>query len=273
METLPAWYMLTIVFILGAIIGSFLDVLVSRLHTGRSINGRSHCTSCGHTLSWYELVPFVSYIVLRGQCMNCSARIPLRLLALELCTGTAFAFVYLHTANVPSLVLGLCLVSVLIAIALYDLQHLIIPHEFVFGVLLLAIAHLILAAAPAFDVMFIVMHVVSAIAAFAFFWGLWTVSRGTWIGFGDAKLAFVLALMLSLPEMFSFIVFSFWIGASVSLVLLGIQKIIRSGKRGLPILHSPLTMKSEVPFAPFMIAAFLLVYFTQASALAVLTGF
>mgnify|MGYP003395011521 CR=1 FL=1 len=82
--------------------------------------------------------------------------------------------------------------------------------------------------------------------------------------FGDAKLAFPLGVTVGLGGVFSMVVLSFWIGAGVSLILLGLQRLLKRGKPALHFLSSPLTIKSEVPFAPFLILGFLMVQFLHA---------
>lgn len=270
MGFLPESLAIFIIFVLGLIFGSFLDVVASRFHTGKSINGRSRCLSCGHTLSWYELFPLVSFLVLRGRCLNCGGKIPTRLFLMEISTALLFVYVYLSVATPLFLVLGLILVSVLIVSALYDINHMIIPHEFVVLLLLFAIAFLLIASGFSTNVLAYVPHVLAGCVASLFYGSLWLISKGRWIGLGDAKLAFPLALMLTPSGAFSMIVLSFWVGAGVSLLVLLFQRVMQSGKHRLPFFGSPLTMKSEVPFAPFMIAAFILVFFEQIDVLALM---
>lgn len=89
-------------------------------------------------------------------------------------------------------------------------------------------------------------------------------SKGKWIGFGDVKLALPFGLIVGLEGVFSMVVFSFWIGALVSVTLLGLERLSKRGKVRLHFLSSPLTIKSEVPFAPFFISGFLLVQLLHA---------
>lgn len=266
MELIPWQLGATLTFILGCIIGSFLDVVTSRFHTGKSINGRSRCMSCGHTLSWYELVPLLSYLFLRGRCANCSGRIPLRLLIMELSTAALFTYVYFMAASVPELFFGFVLVSLLLVIAAYDINHMVIPHAFVYAMLALAVSGVVFSVGVG-DIESLVLHVGTAAGVSLFFAGLWLASKGRWIGLGDAKLAFPLGLLLLPLEGFSLVVLSFWVGAVVSIAILLVQKLLISGKRHLRLRSVPLTMKSEVPFAPFLILAFLLVYFEQVNVL------
>jgi prepilin signal peptidase PulO-like enzyme (type II secretory pathway) len=270
MGFLPESLAIFIIFLLGLIFGSFLDVVASRFHTGKSINGRSRCMSCGHTLSWYELFPLLSYVLLRGRCKNCGGKIPTRLLLMEVITASLFVYVYLSVSTPLFLLLGLILVSLLIVASVYDINHMIIPHEFVFVLLFFAVALLLISSGFSTNVLAYVPHLFSACVASLFYGSLWLISKGRWIGLGDAKLAFPLALMLSPSGAFSMIVLSFWVGAAVSVMLLLLQRVLQSGKHRLPFFGSPLTMKSEVPFAPFVIAAFILVFFEQLDVLALM---
>ena len=119
---------------------------------------------------------------------------------------------------------------------------------------------------------------IAAIGAFAFYGGLWFVFKGRWIGFGDAKLAIPLGFILGAPAVYSFVVFSFWIGAAVSLSIMGIPAVLRIIKAccsSRPVVNYSkyFTMKSEVPFAPFMIAAFLLVYVYHTDVITLIASF
>lgn len=272
MELLPPYFMLFIIGILGLIIGSFLDVIVCRFHTGKSINGRSRCMSCGHTLSWYELFPLLSYIILRGRCKNCGGYIPLRLFLMELGTSSLFIFVYLHAPTLIHLCFGLVLICVLIVTAIYDIRHMVIPNEMVAGLVLLSLLYAGYEVWETSSFTPLLLSFAGALGTSLFYAGLWAVSKGRWIGLGDAKLAFPLGLMLPLSGAFSFVVLSFWIGAGISVLLLLIQKTAQSGKHRLPILRVPLTMKSEVPFAPFMILAFVIVFWAQANVLSIMAA-
>lgn len=268
---LPAWYQYSMVFVLGCILGSFLDVFTLRFHTGRSINGRSHCLSCGQTLSWYELIPVISYLTQKGRCRVCGAYIPMRLLFMELTLGALFLFTFVYSTSFIDLFLSLLLVLFLVVVAVYDGRHLIIPNGLTIAITALALVIVLVDLKSVSQVLTYWPAVASAFACFGFYAGLWLVSKGKWIGFGDAKLAIPLGFLLGPMGSFSFIVFSFWIGALVSLFLLGLQKLSMRGQKRLSFISLPLTMKSEVPFAPFMIAAFLLVYLTGADVLRLLS--
>jgi len=255
---LPLWYQYTFVTLLGLIIGSFLNVYISRFHTGKSLTGHSHCMSCARPLRWFELLPVVSYLALRGRCRICGSYIPFRYVLVELLTAGLFGLGFMFMSFGWLLLVWFLLIALLVVILMYDLDHLIIPNELVVAVS--GVAILLVCMEASWRVSFAFFdNVYAAIGAFIFYGGLWFISGGRWIGFGDAKLAMPLAFILGPLGVFSFVVLSFWIGAGVSVLLLGIQKWLQRGKHRLSKYGFSLTMKSEVPFAPFMIAAFILV--------------
>jgi leader peptidase (prepilin peptidase)/N-methyltransferase len=156
--------------------------------------------------------------------------------------------------------------SILVVIAVYDLNHFIIPDALTIALTVVSVGWLgvrfVLGEAP-FDLGF---ELLAAILGASFFFVLWAVSRGRWIGFGDVKLAMPLGLIVGSSMVFSLVVFSFWIGAIISVLLIGVANL-QGGKLGLRFPHFNLTIKSVVPFAPFMIASCLLILFTNLNVL------
>lgn len=262
------------VFILGTIIGSFLNVVIYRLHTGRSLNGHSHCMSCGKRLAWYELFPLLSYVALRGRCAGCGSYIPSRYALVELLTGALYLLVWQIFFFDPLVILlNWVLVSILMIITVYDMRHTIIPDEMT---LLLGVVAVVYAGHASFlsgTWAPLLSGAGAALAAFVFFGGLWYVSGGRWIGFGDTKLAVPLGIIVGLGGVFTMIVLSFWIGAAISLMLLGIGRLAEKGKTGLRFLQAPRTIKSEVPFAPFLILGFLFVHLFYADIFTIIHQF
>lgn len=257
------WYF--IMFIFGVIIGSFLNVVLYRLHTGKSLNGRSHCLSCGKTLLWYELFPIFSYLIQGGRCRTCLSYIPTRYLIVEFLTGLSYVTIWhLFAGNLVLLSLYLVLVSLFILIVVYDIRHTIIPNELTIGVGIIALILLGYEFQVTHDAYLLISHVIAGFCASFFFWGLWFISKGRWIGLGDAKLALPLGMIVGISGVFSMVVLSFWVGAGISLLILGLGHIIKKGKTHAHFSSISLTMKSEVPFAPFLIAGFLLVQFLHA---------
>jgi leader peptidase (prepilin peptidase)/N-methyltransferase len=132
----PRWLEL-LAFVLGLMVGSFLNVVIHRLPRGESVvHPRSRCPHCGHAITSLENVPVLSYLVLRGRCRGCGVRISARYPALELATGLVFLAVVLrHGASPMSLVLFV-FAALLIAASAIDFEHRIIPDAISVGGLL-----------------------------------------------------------------------------------------------------------------------------------------
>ena len=163
------------------------------------------------------------------------------------------------------------ILSVLVVIFVYDLRHFIIPDKLTLLLTGLSFILLSLQYYPEFNWSELGIHIGAALLGAGFLFLLWFVSKGQWLGFGDVKLAFPLGLIVGADLVFSFIVWSFWIGAAVSLLLVGLAKV--GGKLRLPFLPTTLTIKSVVPFAPFLVTGCLWVYFTKSDVLTLFTTF
>jgi prepilin signal peptidase PulO-like enzyme (type II secretory pathway) len=266
------WYQYTFVFIFGLIIGSFLNVYIYRLHTGKSLAGHSHCLSCGTGLKSYELIPLISYLFLRGRCKTCGCHIPLRYFVVELTTALLFLGVYSLASDIYELVFLLFTMSILVVITVYDIRHYIIPDSLT---AVLTLGSVIWYATLLFrgtEWIVVGESVLAALAGTGFFFLLWFISKGAWLGFGDVKLAFPLGLIAGPGLVFSMIVYSFWVGAAISLLLIGLSKLVR-GQVRLRKWFGRLTIKSVVPFAPFMIAGCLIVLFTSYNVLSLFSSF
>lgn len=236
------------VFVFGAIIGSFLNVVILRLNTGQSIiSGKSKCFNCAKKLKWYELFPVFSFLALRGRCSSCRSKISWQYPIVEVVAGVLFLGIF----NLISVQAGLtafsflniayfwAIFSVLIVIAVYDFYHQIIPELFVW--IFNGLAFLGLFFLPAGkEVFFNWNNLIAGGILFSFFAFLWLVSRGRWMGFGDAKLALGIGWLLGMIGGITAITLAFWIGAVVGVALIFLSK----NKYGI---------KSAVAFGPFMI--------------------
>lgn len=247
--------------LLGVIIGSFLNVVIYRMHTGAAFTGRSRCLSCGHALSVWHLVPLLSYIALLGRCAFCKSRISPRYFMVEVMTGLLFG-VMAWAFTDPVLRILFCLFSALLVVVIvYDMLHTIIPDEYALALTAVALAIGGYEYVRAPDTYTLLMSVLGGVLGFSFFASLWLVSKGRWVGLGDAKLAFPFGIILGFPAIISGLILSFWIGAVVSVGVLLIGRLLSRMERGqhrLRFLPRALTMKSEIPFAPFLVLGFLL---------------
>ncbi len=267
-ELLPSYYVPLVALLWGIVIGSFLNVYIYRFHTGKSIAGSSHCLSCQTPLRWYELFPLVSYLGLRGKCRTCSARIPSRYFWVELVTALLFLLVVLTVTDFWLWPLLAFLMATLVVIAVYDLYHFVIPDGFVYTLVVVAVIYGTYEFYQSASWLMLLERSGAALIGFGFFAGLWTYSKGRWIGFGDAKLAIPLGFLVGLGGVFSMLVLSFWIGTVISLGVIMFQQLKKRGQLHLQLGGSGLTIKSEVPFAPFLILGFLCVFFLHIDVLA-----
>ncbi|MDD5050413.1 MAG: prepilin peptidase [Candidatus Pacebacteria bacterium] len=254
------------VFIFGLIVGSFLNVVILRYNTGTTIGGRSYCFSCGKTLHWYELIPLLSFLIQLGKCRSCKAKISWQYPLVELSTGILFALTLLSFPVFSSrdlfiLFFYLIIESILIVITVYDLRHKIIPDALVYTFAFLSLGAIFVPALHATRYTFYDLLAGPILFLFPFFL-LWFISKGRWMGLGDAKLSLGIGWFLGLAYGISAIILGFWIGAGVSLLLLLVQKIAK-GKTPLISGLGNLTMKSEIPFGPFLILGALLVLFLR----------
>ncbi len=266
---LPMTFWFAVAAGFGLIIGSFLNVYIYRFHTGKSLGGSSHCLSCATPLRWYELFPVVSYLVLRGRCRTCSSRIPVRYCLVELLTALLFVAVVTVTTDVVAILLLWFIVAVLVTILVYDAYHFVIPDSLTITVTAATLTLQLYEWWAGYSTLVSVgVSLGAALLGAGFFLFLWVVSRGAWLGFGDVKLAVPLGLLVGPASVFSFIVVSFWIGALVSVGILLRQRLVR-GKSHLRFMSPKLTMKSEVPFAPFLISGALLTYFVSINVLTI----
>jgi len=252
--------------VFGLIIGSFLNVLILRQGI-RSVSGRSACMSCDRRIHWYDLIPVVSWIFLRGRCRNCGAAISIQYPLVEGGTGIVFAVIGAAPILLLSKLLSLPIAALLIAIAVHDLRTTIIPDAWVAITGVLSLISAIVGVSTTDS--YVVVLLAGPLAALPLFI-LWYVSDGRWMGLGDPKLALTLGWLLGFPGGFSAVFLAFIIGAAVGIPLLALSSpnAMPIIKKLIPIKRfqsSPLgfTMKSEIPFGPFLIASCFIVWFSQ----------
>ena len=164
--------LLIALFVLGLVVGSFLNVVIARVPHGQSIvRPGSRCPHCGHVLSWYENVPLLSWLALRAHCRSCKAPISARYPAVELLTGLLFLAAGWAFGWSWELLRVLLLVGFLVPLALIDLEHWIVP----VGVTVLGTAAGLLSALP-LGLPLVEECAIGAAAGFLVFWALERVS-------------------------------------------------------------------------------------------------
>ena len=223
---------MVVIGLVGAAVGSFLNVVVHRLPLGESIvRPGSRCPSCGTPLRARDNLPLISWLLLRGRCRTCGAPISPRYPAIELLTAALFVTVALVRGVDEDLVLELPFAAVLVAVGAIDLEHRIVPNRIVVPAAVFAVVaaalidpgrlpELLAAGAGAFTALLL--------AALAYPAGM---------GMGDVKLAGVMGLYLGVSVIPALLT-GFLAGTVVGLVI-----VARKGVRA---------RKSGVPFAPFL---------------------
>src|SRR3989344_7509209 len=246
----------------GLIIGSFTNVVVLRSGVV-SLAGRSGCMSCGAKIRWFDLIPVFSWIALRGKCRACGSRISIQYPIVEFCMAAAFVLVGASALPSLSKILGLLISAVLIAIVAYDILHTIIPNAWVYTFAALALLSSLL------TTNYLLLPILSGPAVALPLFALWFVSGGKWIGLGDAKLALGIGWLLGPLQGLQALLLAFIIGAIVGLGLIALSSLRSKAflDRFTPMsvsrkLALRFTMKSEIPFGPFLIAACMFQWFT-----------
>ncbi len=250
----------------GLIIGSFLNVLIIR-HGVRSLGGRSSCMACGESLAWSEMIPVLSWIILRGSCRHCRARISVQYPLVEALTALLFVLIGgsvsagAYPEALPLVLVYLAIAAFLVAITVYDFRHTIIPDSWVYSFATLALVSTALNNIPHDSVALLGVLFAGPLAASPLFL-LWLVSRGRWMGLGDAKLALGIGWLLGPSLGIISVFFAFIIGAIVSVgILIPLPHLIRFfGLASLDKLRGGFTMRSEIPFGPFLVCSCIIIW-------------
>jgi leader peptidase (prepilin peptidase)/N-methyltransferase len=236
-----------LVFFTAAAVGSFLNVVIDRLPSGRPLFiSRSVCDSCHKQLRWYDLFPVLSFLLLGGKCRFCRATIPPRLFLIEVTTGLFVVFLshlFLNGTIDFSAFLFLSVVfCCLLAIFFIDLFWGIIPDQILF-VLLVIVTVYNFTVNPAG----IISYALSGFGAFIFFLLIFLATKGRGMGFGDVKFSFIIGLLVGYPKVIVALYAAFLTGAVISLILVFIGK--KHFKR------------DTIPFGPFLIIGIAVAYF------------
>lgn len=230
------------IIILGLIFGSFIANYSYRYPRGIKISeGFSCCDNCKSEISWYENVPVVSYIFLRGKCKNCKKEISIRYPIIESITGLGFVFIYLFQSLLPFhfafLLLAFCLLEIIFII---DLEFRIIPDDFVFFGISATFFYLLL-----FKEVYLVPSIFAGLFASAILLSIHIITRGRGMGLGDVKFAIFGGMLVGIRLHLVWLLFSFVIGGMVGIVL---------------ILSKQAGLKDKIAFGPFLIISILFTF-------------
>lgn len=211
---------------------------------------RSHCPHCKKKVRWFDNMPLLSFVLLGAKCRDCGEKISWQYPTVEALTGIVFALLGTYFFNLydfASFLLTayyLTVFSILMIIFVYDFKYMEIPMLILWLGVGVSLAYFVFAdwqsfhqAASVFELKTI-SGIIGGLIAGGFFWSLAAYSKETWMGYGDAYLGLLIGLIVGWPNIFVALMLSFTIGALVSVGLIAVSRK---------------TMKSQVPFAPFLI--------------------
>jgi leader peptidase (prepilin peptidase)/N-methyltransferase len=256
----PDWYLTTITICLGLLTGSFLNVVVARLPHGQSVvKPRSRCPGCQKLIAWYDNVPVLSYLLLRGKCRKCSKSISIRYPVIELLTALLFLAVLrkfgwswlLPIRDWP-------FVAILVAVTFIDLEHRIIPDE-------LSLGGLVWGLLTAWFVpgLGLIDAAIGAAVGFGLFYGLafsyLKLTGRSGLGGGDIKLLAMLGAFLGIQGVFVSIFVSSVFGS-----LAGIAYALANSRKAASGVDVPQEetslLKVAIPYGPFLVVGALYFY-------------
>ena len=231
-----------------------MQVVASRLHVAPIMKGRSKCLSCGEALRVSDLIPIVSYLLLKGKCRYCRSVYGISSLVVELLFGVTFFFLYLLILKDQDsllmsslwLIYYTFLFGTLGVMALYDKAHSYIPLTFLSSYLFLTFVMygMRVAGDP---------HILTVLSPFFValpFLFVWIITQGKGLGFGDVILFFGVGAFFGSLQGFAVLMISVWLGAIVGLYI----KYVVQKEKG---------KMTPMPFVPFIVIAFLIVLFTD----------
>ena len=236
------------IFLLGAAIGSFLNVCIYRIpRADLSIHSprRSFCPQCSKPISVYDNIPILSYLLLRGKCRHCRATISVLYPLVELATAGLFLFLFYRFGLTLEFLLALAFITILLPISVIDAQHYIIPNVLIVTGLILGFGIVCVIAYQRADVWYLLIRLIGAVAGGMALWLVAVIGsavmRKTAMGGGDIKLMALNGLFLGAwPELAMVIAFSALSGAIVGTTL------IVSGIK---------SRESPIPYGPFLAGA------------------
>ncbi len=244
---------LVMFFLFGSVFGSFYNVLATRIHNHESIiYPPSHCERCHHHLSWYELIPILSFIIQKGECRECHMKLPKMYLFSEIGCGILFAISYYSFGFSYQLIIALILSSTMIVVTVSDLNYLEIPNRFIIvPSILILIVKLIFEGLSEFlfaiaggVLAFLIMFMIMKIGEFIF--------KKECLGGADVKLMFLVGILLHPLLTLLVIILASFIALPVSLFLLFRNK------------------ESVIPFGPFIVLGLLIIFFMKIDVMKVL---
>ncbi len=219
------------IFIIGTAVGSFVNVVIYRLPQGLGIvGGRSRCEGCGKNIRWFDLIPLVSFLMLRGQCRDCKFKISFVHPLIELYSGLIFFFSFktIFPLGLVNWIFSVAILEIFLILALVDLKHFILPDSiiiFLLGATVIygLIERLFFSERAIYPVISF-SGLEGFLLAFIPFFAIWFFSGGRGMGLGDIKLAAVLGFIFGSTGVLLVLYGAVALGAIVGIFMLLFRK-------------------------------------------------
>lgn len=222
-------------FLFGAAMGSFLNVVIYRLPIGKSlIKPPSHCPLCGKSIRWFDNIPIISYIILKGECRDCDAPIPIRYFVVESITALIYLYSYIRFGISLELLTFLTFITLLIPIFFIDLTEMLIPDTLSISGIIIG---LILGVFRGIIRISLIGAVVGAIYVLIVIYAGKAIYKKDVMGFGDIKLSVMIGAFVGWANFLLTILISSLLGSIYGIIQ------IKRGKS---------SMKSIIPYGPFL---------------------
>lgn len=211
-----------LIFAIGLCVGSFLNVLLFRLNKKKGMMfGRSECPHCLHKLAWHDLAPIISFLILAGKCRYCRKKISLIYPIVETTTGLVFLLfsIKFGLEFSPSFLIQLAILSLFIFLAFFDYLYMLIPDKILIILFALAFIYNF-----AIEKSGLTNSFLTGLAMASVFVIMYLVSRGKWMGLGDAKLIFLIGFLFGYPLGLLAITASIWFAAFFGIALVALKK-------------------------------------------------
>lgn len=239
---------IAILLLTGLCFGSFVNAFVWRLHKKKDwVNDRSICVHCKHVLAPQDLIPVVSWLLLRGKCRYCHKPISWQYPVVEAATAALFVLSYVvwpydfGAAGMVRFGVWLIMLVGFMALVVYDLRWMLLPNKIVYPLTGLAAAQVVVLTVLQRNIQVAIGAALGLVVVGGLFYGLFQVSKGRWIGGGDVKLGFMLGLLVGGPAAgVLLLMVASSAGSLVSAPLLASGKVKRT---------------TRVPFGPFLLLA------------------
>ena len=235
-----------IIFIFGASIGSFLNVLIDRLPKEESINGRSHCDFCGKKIAWYDLTPVFSFFILDGKTRCCKKKLSFQYPLIEIITGIAFLLIFIFhfsffnefsIINLSNLIIYFGIISCLIVIFVSDFKYHLISDYILLALLIFSLLLKLVIPAEA-GIQVIGFDVLSGLIVCLPIFLIYFISKERAMGLGDVYLSAIMGFLLGWQAGLVALYIAFITGA-----IFGVIAMILKHKK----------LKSKIAFGPFLV--------------------